>query len=82
MKLQKSSAQKIKTCPDYICPRHWNEWLDSAVDPDIIRLNVRSMAGSSPYEYLCYSERLPRTNTGRLAAWVLRRYTHTERGGI
>lgn len=81
MKLQKSSAPLIQTSPDHIEARHWQEWLECAVDPDIIRLNVRSMKGSSPYDYLCYSDRLPRTNTGRLAAWVLRRYTHTERGG-
>ncbi len=81
MKVKKSSAPLIQTIPDHIEARHWLEWLDSAVDPDIIRLNVRSMGGSSPYDYLCYSDRLPRTNTGRLAAWVIRRYTHTERGG-
>jgi len=78
---EKSFAPRIQTIPDHIEAHHWLEWLDSVVDPDIIRLNVRSMGGSTPYEYLCYSERLPRTNTGRLAAWVLRRYTHTLRGG-
>jgi hypothetical protein len=81
VKLKKSSAPLIQTIPDHIEARHWSEWHDSAVDPDIIRLNVRSMGGSSPYDYLCYSSLLPRTNTGRLATWVLRRYTHTERGG-
>ncbi len=81
MKVKKSSAPLIQTIPDHIEARHWSEWHDSAVDPDIIRLNVRSMGGSSPYDYLCYSSLLPRTNTGRLATWVLRRYTHTERGG-
>lgn len=78
---QKSSANRIQTSPDHIEARHWIEWLDSAVDPDIIRLNVRSMNSIRPIEYLCYSDRLPRTNTGRLATWVLRRYNHTERGG-
>jgi len=78
---KKSSAQKIPTCPDHIYPRHWIEWLDSAVDPDIIRLNVRSLEGQRPYAYLCYSDKLPRTNTLRLASWVIRRYTHTESGG-
>ena len=70
-----------QSCPDYIYARHWQEWLASAVDPDIIALNVHSMEGQRPYEYLCYSPLLPRTNTGRLAAWVLNRYTHTEHGG-
>lgn len=81
MNQKKSLARANQTCPDYICPRHWQEWRRSAVDPDIICLNVRSIEGSRPYEYLCYSDRLPRTNTGRLATWVLRRYTHTESGG-
>lgn len=78
---QKSSVPKIPTSPDHIEARHWIEWLDSAVDSDIIHLNVRSMDGQRAYEYLCYSERLPRTNIGRLATWVLRRYTHTSSGG-
>ena len=81
MKQKKSSAPLIPTNPDHIHPRHWQEWLDSAVDPGIIRLNVRSFKGIHPYSYLCYSDKLPRTNTGRLATWVLKRYTHTERGG-
>ena len=81
MILKKSSVPTIQTSPDHIHLRHWQEWLDSAVDPDIIRLNVSSMKGQRPYEYLCYSDKLPRTNTGRLATWVLRRYTHTSSGG-
>ncbi len=81
MIIKKSSARLIQHRTDHIYLRHWQEWLDSAVDPDIIRLNVLSLQGMSPYEYLCYSDKLPRTNTGRLATWVLRRYTHAERGG-
>lgn len=81
MNQKKSFAPTNQTYPDYIYPRHWLEWLDSAVDPDIIRLNVRSLEGQRLHEYLCYSEKVPRTNTGRLATWVIRRYTHTERGG-
>jgi len=78
---KKSSAPKIPTIPDHIEARHWIEWLDSAVDPDIIHLNVRSMEGQRPYSALCYSDKLPRTNILRLASWVIRRYTHTEYGG-
>lgn len=29
--------------PDNIDANHWNEWLESGVNPDIIRLNVRSI---------------------------------------
>ncbi len=81
MNRETSLATASKTCPFYIHPRHWQEWRSCAVDPDIIALNVRSLAEQRPYEYLCYSPLLPRTNTGRLATWVLRRYTHTEHGG-
>lgn len=30
--------------PTYIRPEHWQEWLDSGVDPSIIALNVRSVS--------------------------------------
>lgn len=82
MNQKKSSLATTKQiCPNHIHPRHWQEWRSCAVDPDIITLNVRSLEEQRPYEYLCYSPLLPRTNTGRLATWVLRRYTHTEHGG-
>ena len=35
-----------------INPQHRQEWLDSGVDPDIIRLNVSSHTGDSVYELL------------------------------
>lgn len=44
--LQRPSA------PPSIKPAHWNEWLDSCVDPNIVRANVRSMQGEEIYEWL------------------------------
>ena len=65
-----------------INPSHLNEWLSSAVDPDIIELNVESLSGDAAYESLLYglpdSERL---NNGRLATGWLRKYSHLEDGG-
>jgi hypothetical protein len=65
----------------HVNPRHVEEWRSSAVNDDIIRLNVKSLSGTTAYEYLCYSPELKRTNTGRLANFLLRRYQHTEQGG-
>jgi hypothetical protein len=67
--------------PASIAPAHWQEWLDSGIHPDFIRLNLRSLDGPTPYEYLCYADDLQRTNSGRLATHILRRYAHTELGG-
>lgn len=64
-----------------IAAHHWQEWHDSGIHPDLIQANLLSLEGAAPYEYLCYSNRLSRTNTGRLASYLLRRYTHTEIGG-
>jgi hypothetical protein len=65
-----------------IYPHHFAEWLDSAVDPDLIRLNVLSLEGTNPLEYLLYA--LPdseRRNDGRLRDKWLKKYAHTEHGG-
>ena len=63
-------------------PEHLQEWLDSAVDPDLVKLNVKSLSGFEPYEYLLYG--LPdseRRNDGRLRDKWLKRYHHVEHGG-
>lgn len=64
-----------------ITPEHWQEWVDSAVDPHIIRLNVRSLEWLAAYEYLFYSDRLPRTNPGVLARGILNTYSILDSGG-
>jgi hypothetical protein len=48
------SARPSSESPNYIEPNHLKEWLDSGVDRDIIALNVRSLSGNNPYEYLLY----------------------------
>ncbi|MBA2748561.1 MAG: DUF3854 domain-containing protein, partial [Tatlockia sp.] len=61
--------------------RHQNELRNSCIDPDIARLNFQSIEGSAIYDYLCYSEKIERTNTGRLASKYLDRYAHCKAGG-
>jgi hypothetical protein len=61
---------------------HFQEWRSSAVDPEIVQLNVESLSGDAAYEALLYG--LPntaRTNTGRLSSGWLKKYSHLEDGG-
>jgi hypothetical protein len=57
------------------------EWQNSCVDEQLTLLNVVSLTGSSPYEYLLYSDLLPRRNDGRISDTFLQRYSHIEEGG-
>jgi len=67
--------------PPHICDRHWQEWEASAVDPELIGLNLVSLDGYAPYERLFYSDSIKRLNTGRLPGWILKKYSHIEVGG-
>ncbi|WP_144052160.1 plasmid replication protein, CyRepA1 family [Gloeocapsa sp. PCC 73106] len=60
---------------------YFQEWAASGVDEAVTRLNVVSLEGRSPLDYLLYSEELSRRNDGRVESNVLRRYEHTEAGG-
>jgi hypothetical protein len=75
------SPQALLQHPDSIAAHHWQEWLDSGISPSLITANLRSLDGDQPYDYLCSAPQLPRTNSGRLASHLLRRYRHTESGG-
>ncbi|MHC5917786.1 MAG: DUF3854 domain-containing protein, partial [Nostoc sp.] len=67
---------------DQLTQSHWQEWvIGSGVDPKLTALNVRSLSGTSIYEYLLYA--LPQTarrNDGRLRDGYLKRYAHAEAG--
>ena len=67
--------------PPQIDAEHWVDWQSSAVDPNIIRLNVMSLEGEAALDRLLYSDRLPRDNLGRLRSRILKKYRHCERGG-
>ena len=60
---------------------HWQDWRSSQVDPDIIRANVVSLEGDTPYSYLLYASSLDRNRSGRLSAGLLWRYAHLNDGG-
>jgi hypothetical protein len=62
-------------------PQHFQEWLDSRVDKEIFFLNVTSLSGITPYEYLLYSPKISRRNDGRLRDGDLKKYRHIEQGG-
>ena len=68
--------------PQSINLHHWEEWVDgSGVDPEVAALNLKSLEGTLPYDYLFYSDKIERLNTGRLPSGMLTRYRHIEHGG-
>lgn len=60
---------------------HLREWKASGVDEELTHLNVVSLEGTSPAEYLLYSNSIPRRNDGRISEGFLNRYAHTDEGG-
>jgi hypothetical protein len=64
-----------------IAPEAGQEWRSSCVDEDIIKLNVLSLAGRTAYDYLLYSDRLTRLNTGVLSRSILKQYAFLDHGG-
>jgi hypothetical protein len=60
---------------------HLLEWGNSCVDDQLIRLNVTSLTGQDPYDYLLYSDTISRCNNGRVKNHILKRYQHVEQGG-
>ncbi|KAB8318239.1 DUF3854 domain-containing protein [Tolypothrix campylonemoides VB511288] len=76
------STPDNSSCNSVLEPLHRTEWLNSAVDEEIVRLNVKSLSCYTPLEYLLYA--LPqnaRRNDGRLRDSYLRKYSHTTKGG-
>jgi hypothetical protein len=61
--------------------QHLQEWLESGVDKEIFFINVISLSGTTPYEYLLYSPKISRRNDGRLRDGDLKKYRHIEYGG-
>ena len=60
--------------------KHLQEWVNSGVDEEIFHLNVQSLSGTLPYEYLLYSPKISRRNDGRLRDRDLNKYQHIELG--
>ena len=62
--------------------QHRNEWvIGSGVHPEIVGLNVRSLIGSDTYDFLLYSDNVPRRNDGRINDRTLKANAHLEDGG-
>ncbi|WP_107667543.1 phage/plasmid primase, P4 family [Cyanothece sp. BG0011] len=62
--------------------KHRNEWVNgSGVDPEIVYLNVRSLIGPATFDFLLYSENVPRRNDGRINNRTLKANQHLEDGG-
>lgn len=67
---------------NHCLPPHLPEWIGSAVNPILVKLNVISLSGVEPYDRLLYG--LPtseRRNDGRLRDKWLKKYRHCESGG-
>ncbi len=64
-----------------VAMNHLGEWKASGVDEELTDLNVVSLQGASPAEYLLYSNSIPRRNDGRVRSGFLQRYAHTDAGG-
>lgn len=78
----------VSSPPAHIDVEHWQETVEgSAIQPDIASRNFRSLHEDSieqaneAWEYLMYSDKLERSNTGRLSLGMLRNYAHLEQGG-
>lgn len=59
---------------------HIKEWVNSAVDLDLIRLNVESLEGQEAVDRLLVGD-VPRRNDGRVRDHILKKVAHCERGG-
>ena len=76
------------THPTHIDSAHWLELVDgSVIHPEIAALNFKSLQHDQveqeheAWGHLFYGDKLERSNTGRLAAGILKRFGHIEAGG-
>ncbi|MBD1930143.1 DUF3854 domain-containing protein [Trichocoleus sp. FACHB-90] len=71
------------TYPDQIEPKHFSEWLDSAVDEEIIALNVRSLSGDLAYRWLLtdITAASGKVHPDAQWRWAREKYGHIEQGG-
>jgi len=74
--------------PAHIDSAHWLELFGgSVIHPEIAALNFKSLQHDQveqeheAWGHLFYGDKLERSNTGRLAAGILRRFGHIEAGG-
>ena len=66
----------------HISLHHLTEWRESSVDDQLTALNLLSLSGTEPQDYLfCDLPDSCRRNDGRVRDFLLTRYAHTESGG-
>ena len=66
----------------YLKPEHLEELVNgSGIDLHLLKLNFRSLEAKNAYDYLFISELIPRTNTGIVKSYWLKRYAHVNAGG-
>ncbi|MEG4918525.1 DUF3854 domain-containing protein, partial [Microcoleus sp. B7-D4] len=60
-----------------------SEWLASAIDPDLIALNIQTLSGDTPYQYLLYEINAAsgRVHPDAQWRWARKHYSHIEHGG-
>ncbi|MEG4837102.1 plasmid replication protein, CyRepA1 family [Microcoleus sp. B9-D4] len=60
-----------------------SEWLASGVDPDLIALNIQTLSGDTPYQYLLYEINAAsgRVHPDAQWRWARKHYSHIEHGG-
>ncbi|MCC5612991.1 AAA family ATPase, partial [Nostoc sp. CHAB 5834] len=81
------TPNNIGEAPEKLDSKHWQELIQgSAIHPEIASLNFTSLHQTldwehEAWEYLMYSDKLPRTNTGRLSSGIISKYAHIESGG-
>ncbi|BAY95932.1 MULTISPECIES: AAA family ATPase [unclassified Tolypothrix] len=81
------TPSNVGEAPERLDSQHLRELVeDSAIHPEIATRNFKSLHQTldwehEAWEYLMYSDRLPRTNTGKLSSDFMSKYTHIESGG-
>jgi conjugative relaxase-like TrwC/TraI family protein len=80
--------KEIPQPPPHLEEKHWRELVEgSAIHEAIAARNFRSLEEDpiekyhEAWEYLFYSDKLERSNTGRLSIGMLNKYSHIEAGG-
>ena len=60
-----------------------SEWLASGVDPDLIALNIQTLSGDTPYQYLLseITAASGRVHPDAQWRWARKHYSHIEAGG-
>ncbi|QIR41816.1 relaxase domain-containing protein (plasmid) [Tolypothrix sp. PCC 7910] len=81
------TPSNLGEAPERLDSQHLRELVeDSGIHPSIATRNFKSLHQTldwehEAWEYLMYSDKLPRTNTGKLSSGFMSKYTHIESGG-